>query len=53
MLKACCQDARNLRQVSPVDERAHVVRACIVCGARHYELTVDPIVVAVDLAQVR
>lgn len=39
-IKACCTDPQNLRATTPRPDLT--VRTCIVCGARHFELTVDP-----------
>ena len=44
-MRACCEDEQNLCE-QPPDPKAPpncVVRVCVVCGARHIEVTVDPI----------
>jgi hypothetical protein len=43
----CCADAANLSE--PVVEEAReglTVRTCAVCGRRHFELAVDPLVLS-------
>lgn len=41
-VKPCCQDEKNLSEPSVVKDDL-TVRACTVCGCRHFELTVDPL----------
>lgn len=46
-VKPCCQDEKNLSE-SPVEMKADLtVRVCAVCGCRHFELTVDPLHLAI------
>lgn len=39
----CCKKTENLGQPKTIKEDL-VVRVCSVCGNRHFELTVDPLV---------
>lgn len=41
-MRPCCVSENLRRAPSSGDDR--VVRACVVCGARHIAMTVDPIV---------
>lgn len=38
--KSCCRDQKNLHVIEEVGDR--VTRRCRVCKCRHFELTVDP-----------
>ena len=40
MMKDCCKVAANLRVVEQKPDL--IVRRCIVCGCRHWEMTVEP-----------
>lgn len=43
-MNECCQADTNLAPPEQVDDHdGLVVRVCQVCGARHFELTVDPV----------
>lgn len=44
-MRACCADDRNLRPepVPPEAPRGTLLRVCVVCGARHIEVIVDPL----------
>lgn len=48
MKKECCKDEKNL---IPHQERPDlIIRKCVVCGCRHFELGVDPIPLGIKLA---
>ena len=40
MIKDCCKAEANLRVVEQKPDI--IVRRCIVCGARHWEITANP-----------
>ena len=44
MLKDCCAKPENLGEPQKTDKEDLVVRYCSVCGLRHFELSVDPLV---------
>lgn len=50
MLHACCQDTNNLKEIErrKVDGGTFIVRQCQVCQRKHYELDVEPIVLATN-----
>jgi hypothetical protein len=39
--KDCCKQPENL-EVQPNDKPELVIRKCIVCGCRHFELSMEP-----------
>lgn len=42
-MNPCCENPENRSE--PVEVKKDlVVRTCLVCGRRHFELTVDPLV---------
>ena len=45
-LRECCADSAN-RDEQPQERPDLSVQVCRVCGRRHFELTVDPIRIAV------
>jgi len=42
-MQPCCENPDNLSAPKEVKEDL-VIRVCIVCGRRHFELAVDPLV---------
>jgi len=40
----CCKNPDNLyrRENDPEEAPSEIIKRCKVCGARHFELTVDP-----------
>lgn len=51
MMEPCCQDLENRSEPAhPDPERTDLtVTVCKVCGRRHFELTVDPLVIGVKM----
>lgn len=39
-MKPCCLDQSNLSSTNPSPDL--LIKTCQVCGARHFELTLDP-----------
>jgi hypothetical protein len=46
-MNPCCQDPANLSSPVPTDAPSEVMRVCRVCGCRHFEATIDALVVGV------
>ena len=50
MLEPCCEKPENRTAPEPAAERPDLTVAyCIVCGRRHFELTVDPAKIGVKI----
>lgn len=47
-MKPCCEKPDNREVVEQTED--HKVERCKVCGAKHYELSVDPIILGVEAA---
>lgn len=45
-VKPCCQVEENLSAPTEVKPDL-IVRVCAVCGCRHFELTVDPLLLTI------
>lgn len=49
-MEPCCENLENRTEPKPVEDRHDlVVTECIVCGRRHFELTVDPALIGVKI----
>jgi hypothetical protein len=46
--RACCQATENL-ELRDSGKPDLELRVCRVCGARHFELTVDPVALGVEI----
>ena len=49
-IKECCKKPENLGPPEATGAPQETVRRCIVCGCRHFRLTVDPGVYKAKLA---
>lgn len=45
--RECCKKEENLK-ISPSDKPELVIRKCVVCGCRHFELSLDPGVYGIE-----
>ena len=52
-LRPCCVDLANRGEPQPTDKPELIYTVCRVCGAKHYELSIDPVTLQAEAQPLR